>query len=108
MAKVRYEVVTVTESGGLRAAYFFSKEALIQGMAALCARNLGACEQRGIRAELKGHPMFTGFCGPMWGGVVKADATDPFDFTVRYESDAAEAVLSSTDAEALETAEVPK
>jgi hypothetical protein len=58
-------------------------EDIIPAMEVRGAQMTGFCNRRGIREELRGLPVFSGFAGPMWDG----DA-------IRYESSEAYNMLS--------------
>lgn len=93
MTSVRYEVVTMGP-GGPVAAYFIGAAALTAAMVAHGFKYQGPTQSRRLRSELQGQPVFSGLCGPMWGGNAPSDANDSADFTVRYEDSAANEVFS--------------
>lgn len=48
----------------------------------------GLCKRKQLRQELQGAPMFSGVCGPAWGGVERGGPV------IRYETTKAYAQLS--------------
>lgn len=67
----------------------FTPDNVIPAMSVRGFEHNGPCTRKSLRPELQGQPMFTGVCGPMWGGVENGVSV------IRYETTAAYRTLSA-------------
>ena len=81
-------VVVTTEADGTLREHHVPAEALVAWMAAAGSVVTGLNRNPHQRAELRGQPTFSGFCGPMWHG-------DPDRPAIRYEDRRAYADLAT-------------